>query len=548
MRGMGWAVRVLLSLALIAGADQALAQAAPQAPLSASPGRSGGEGGGNASDVTVKAATKENPILQTVVGQPSGPPKGGDPASRCLRLAWDDFSTTPDAPTQIIDVAIKPAAKGAPDTCIVNGYIAPQIAFRIWMPLTAWNSKYMQAGCGGRCGALIPTACEYQITRGYACLAADMGHRGTTYDNIWSVGDVDAQIDFGFRSTHVAAIIGKVITTHFYSKPPTYSYFVGASRGGGQALIEIQRFPTDFNGVVAGEPAMAMPGTVNSSEYGPWNAAAGILYTGNALAGHANLSPGDIRLLHKAVMARCDAIDGLKDGIIGDPRACPFKPSDIQCQGLKTSECLTAAEADVARRVYAAGLEPGSELGWIGAYVAEDGGPGRYIRRTANSYAYPYAWVFTDATNPDIRAFKAAGGKFILYNGWADEEAFPPHVVDYYETVERLMGGREQTQDFFRLFMIPGQAHIPGNVGAESTDYITALEAWVEQGKAPDVLTGHKLKYITQMMGPMYLPKDLEPSNYLYSRPIYPYPIQAKYSGKGDPDDAASFKPWTPSE
>jgi hypothetical protein len=521
---------LLASLAFTAWLSPTFAQTPPQAPLSASPGKSGGEGGGQGSNVTLQEATKQDPILKSSVGQPAAPPTGNDPASRCIRIAYSDQSTIKDAPSQIIDALVQPAATDRPAVCIVNGYIQSQVAFRIWLPLTTWNGKFMQTGCGGRCGAPLVGACEFQVTRGYACVASDLGHRGTTYDDLWAINNIPAQIDFGFRATHV------------YGRPAKYSYYVGASTGGRQGLVAVQRFPADYDGVIAGEPAMGTPGAAHTSASSPLQQATmGLFRNGVAL-----ITPADIRMVHRAVIARCDADDGLMDGIIGDPRTCAFKPRDLLCKGPKTSNCLTPDQVTAVASVYAAGPQPGSELGWIGAYVAEDSSRGRYVKRAAVTNTYPYSWVFDDATNPDIRAFKAAGGKFILYQGWADEAVFPLNPVNYYETVERLMGGRAETQNFFRFFIIPGESHIPGNVGAESLDYVVALENWVERGQAPDVLIGHKLKSIQQMMGPMYLNKDLRASNFLYSRPIYPYPIQARYVGQGDPDDASSFGPWNP--
>ena len=533
---------LLVSLAFTAPLSPSLAQTPAPAPLSAAPGKSGGEGGGQDANVTLREATKEDPILKTSVGQPAAPPTGNDPASRCIRLAYSDQSGIKDAPSQITDATVQPAATDKPAVCIVNGYIQSQIAFRIWLPLETWNGKFMQTGCGGRCGALLAGACEFQTTRGYACVASDLGHRSTTYDDLWAIDNIPAQIDFGFRATHVATLVGKVLTAEFYGKPPAHSYYVGASTGGRQGLVAVQRFPADYDGVIAGEPAMGTPGAPHGAASSPLQqATAGLFKNGAAL-----ISPADIRMVHKAVIARCDGDDGLKDGIISDPRTCAFKPQELRCKGPKTPDCLTPDQVAAVASVYVAGPQPGSELGWIGAYVAEDGSRGRYVKRAAVTNTYPYTWVFDDATNPDIRAFKAAGGKFILYQGWADEAVFPLNPVNYYETVERLMGGRAQTQDFFRFFIIPGQSHIPGNIGAESLDYVVALENWVEHEQAPDVLIGHKLKSIQQMMGPMYLRKDLAPSNFLYSRPIYPYPIQARYRGKGDPDDASSFGAWDP--
>jgi feruloyl esterase len=343
------------------------------------------------------------------------------------------------------------------------------------------------------------------------------------------------------------SIAGKYLTEHYYGKKPAHAYFVGASTGGAQGLREVQLFPLDFDGIVAGEGGPSR--FVKPSEGQEFS------FGGAALVGADGvplLSPDDIRMVHKAVIAKCGGDDGAKDGIIADPRACAFQPKDLLCKGPKTADCLTQQQADAVDRVYATGPQKGSEIAWIGAYVAEDGTRGRYLRPTPavepNS-SYAFDTLFGRAggpANPDLRGFKSVGGKMILYQGWADEVIDPIGPVEYYEELERTMGGRKETQDFFRLFMIPGQSHIPGGVGAESTDYIKMLEDWVENGKAPDVIVGHKLKWITQMMGPMLLEKDLQPANYLYSRPIYPYPIQARYRGKGDPDDAASFGPWDP--
>jgi pimeloyl-ACP methyl ester carboxylesterase len=533
-----------LALATAPAAAQAPPPApAPAQPLSASPGSSGGEGGGFGKDVTLKPATKEEPFLSTVVGQPSGPPQGDTPAARCLRLAWTDFSLLEHAPTQVINASVTPATAEAPDICVINGYVAPYTMFRIHLPLSTWNGKYMQVGCGGRCGALQPLQCEVQVRRGYACLASDLGHRGTTYDNLWAIDNIQGEMDFGFRSTHTAALAGKAITAKYYGKPAQYAYFVGASTGGRQALVAAQRFPEDFDGIVSGEPAMGMPGALRGE------GGIGIEYGKKLLVdGKPAITVEDIRMLHKAVMDRCDDDDGLKDGIITDPRVCDFQPSQIACRGDNSASCLSPAQVTAVAAAYGGGrgLQLGSELAWIGAYVAQDGTAGRYtLERNANKERSPYWFIFDDATNVDLRAFKASGGKFIFYTGWADEVINPLAPVTYYESVERVVGSRKETQDFFRFFAIPGQSHIPGNVGAESMNYVVALEDWVERGKAPDVLVGHKLKWITQMMGPMYLDKDLQPSNYLYSRPHYPYPIQARYRG-GDPDQASSFGPWDP--
>jgi feruloyl esterase len=545
------ALRIAIGLALLAPivvTGVARAQPAPSAPnkdapikeMSASPGASGGEGGGFGRDVSIRPATKEDPFLQTIVGQPSGEPTGSDPSSRCLRMAWKDYTSIPGAPVSIVDVAVKKMIDKNAAMCVINGYVAPQVGFRLLIPIDTWNGKYMQNGCGGQCGGLIAIPCEVQVTRGYSCLAADQGHHGTTYDSVWAIGNAPAQIDRAWRSTHVAAIAGKFLTEDYFGKPPVHAYYQGASTGGVQGLVEVQRFPMDFDGIISGEggPRRFYPPGVTP----PNNGGKRLLDNGKPI-----ILADEIRMIHKAVIDRCDAYDGLKDGIITDPLSCDFKPKSLLCAGPKTATCLTQKQVDALEAVYAdGGAAMGSELGWIGAFVAQDGTAGRYAKAPPavgpdNSFMEGYG-----PPNPDLSAFKARGGKFITYVGWWDETAAPLGQIEYYEKVERTMGGRAQTQDFARLFVIPGQSHIPGNIGAESIDYIGALEDWVEKGKAPDVLIGHKLKWISQMMGPMYLDKDLVPANYLYSRPQYPWPIVSRYKGKGDPDDAASFGPWDP--
>ena len=466
----------------------------------------------------------------------------GDAAAACSALVSTDFSMVPDAPSLVVSAEVKEVSSELPKHCLVNGQIAPTIGYRMWLPLTTWNGKFIQSGCGGRCGYILNEACEIALARGYACLAADLGHKGTMYDNLWAIDNVPGEIDFGFRGTHVANIIGRAVTQHFYHHEPNHAYYIGASTGGRQGLIEAQRFPSDFDGIIAGEPAMGTPGEEHSDVGGRLLAAVAALNVG----GKALLSPADILSLHEHAIARCDMDDNLKDGFISDPRRCDFDAVELQCAAAKVVGCLTTQQVEIARRLYASGPMPGSEKGWIGAYVSKDGGPGRYGPRYANPYRYPYDWIFNDATNPDLRAFATRGGKLIVYQGWADEATFPTNPVNYYETVERLMGSRDATQSFFRLFMIPGQSHIPVNGGAETVDYLSYLEAWVERNEAPDVLLAAKLKKHERFAGPVTYGMYLDPSNIAFTRPVYPYPVQARYL-RGDPNSAASLVPHTPS-
>ena len=463
----------------------------------------------------------------------------GDPAVACAALKDQDFSTLPDAPSLVVTATPRPATAEQPALCLVNGRIAPTIGFRMWLPLATWNGKFAQTGCGGRCGDILDDGCQIVVARGYACLAADMGHKGTFYDDLWAIDNVPGDIDFGFRSTHVAAIAGKALTEAFYGTKPRYSYYFGASTGGRQGLVAAQRFPEDYDGIVAGEPAMGTPGTVRP-ETGPK-----LRDSVNALnpGGKPILAQSEVLMVHAAAVKACDMDDNARDGFISNPQACGFKPAQLLCRGEKTNTCLTRDQVAALERVYSNGAMPGSEKGWIGAYIGPDGTAGRYLWRMKNTYKYPYAWIFHDATNPDLRAFKAQGGKLILYQGWADEATYPGNPVAYYETVERLMGGRGKTQDFFRLFMIPGQNHIPQvGGGAETVDYLSYLEAWVERGEAPDVLLAQRMKTLARFAGPVTYASYLTPENVVFSRPVYPYPARARYTGKGDVNNAENWR------
>ena len=466
----------------------------------------------------------------------------GDVATACGALVKHDFSAVPDAPSLVATAKVVPATADMVAHCLVDGRIAPTIGYRMWLPMATWNGKFVQSGCGGRCGWILNESCEIAMMRGYACIAADLGHTGTMYDNLWAIDNVSGEIDFGFRATHVTNITGRAVVAQFYGRAPKYTYYIGASTGGRQGLVEAQRFPQDFDGVIAGEPAMGTPGSPQP-EVGPklFEAVAAL-----ALNGTPIITPAQIMMLHEKAIASCDMDDNLKDGFISDPNRCAFTPQQLLCKGAASADCFSQPQIDAIKKVYAAGAMPGSEKGWIGAYVQKDGSMGRYGSKWANPYHYPYAWVYNDATNPDLRAFKSRGGKLILYQGWADEAVFPNNPVNYYETVQRLMGGRAQTQDFFRLFMIPGESHIPGNGGAETVDYLSYLEAWVERGQAPDVLEAAKMIKLAKFAGPVTYPEFLGRDNIDFSRPVYPYPVQARYKGNGDPKSADSFAPYLP--
>jgi hypothetical protein len=465
----------------------------------------------------------------------------------CKALAVADFTTVQDAPSQVADAHLREAEGGKAKACVVNGYTNPFIGWRIWLP-TEWNGKFVADGCGARCGARRDETCEAVALRGYACINADSGQKGPSFDTVWAIDNLQGQIDDGFRVTHVSALITRAVVEKYYGAKPRHAYYTGISRAGRQGLVEAQRFPEDFDGIVAGEPLMSH-GTAVGEPKSVILWATGILAPG----GKAVMGPAEIKTLHDAVLAQCDMDDGVKDGVVSDPLACKFDPGVLLCKAGANGSCLTQKQVDAVRALYAGqpgfhgmdlGLRllPGSEPYWIGPYISPDGKAGDRASPIAQAHL-PYLAAFADSSNADLRPFKAVGGKMILFQGWADELTTPEATLDYYRMVDRAMGGATGTRDFLRYFMIPGQNHVPGGSGAEVVDYLTALDNWVEKGQAPDMLIGYHLKDAHRFFGANIPLEDINNANILFTRPIYPYPQMARYNGSGDPNDWRSFDP-----
>lgn len=471
-----------------------------------------------------------------------------------------------DAPSHIVTGKSIPAKDGEPAHCLLEGYSAPNIGFELRLPAQDWNGKFFKVGCGGYCGFIASANCTTPLRKGYACLASDMGHKSTGLDAKWAYNNLQAEVDFGFRGTHIATLAGKALTRTFYGKAPARSYYMGASTGGRQGLMQAQRYPYDFDGIVAGV------GPIDETGDGMtimWNVLAMVDESGKP-----RFSNADMTLLHDAVLAKCDMDDGVKDGLMVNPRTCQFDVGSLQCSATKSPACFDAAQVAAVRKIYSGpvnskgqklfygGAMPGSELTWIQSYVVQDGG-GRYWAMMEDMFRFMAfvpdpgpTWSLRDfnwdedykrlgsmetlysATNPDLRKFRDTGAKLIMYQGWWDQAVFPEMFIDYYESVEKLMGGREATQDFLRLFMIPGAAHGGTNFGATTVDYIAYLEDWVENGKAPEKLLGYRLNEAER--GTARFPID--PAKVQYSRPHFPYPLQPRFTGKGDANDAANFK------
>jgi hypothetical protein len=506
-----------------------------------------------------------------------------DGTTRCNALAGMDFSRIPDALTQIIKSHLEQRSGDAPAYCEVSGYVAPSIDFLLRLPNEKWNGKFIELGCGGSCGTTEHIAgCADPLRRGYACIVSDGGHSSNGGDMKWAYNNPQAVVDYVVRASHVAVLAGKVLAEHFYGAPPKKSYFMGCSAGGLQALSEVQRFPWDFDGVIAGDPSMSV-----SQDWMNW------LWTTRTLVsehGERVLSQRDIETLHKAVVSKCDLNDGVKDGLIGDPRICSFDPEELSCAKTKAEGCFSSSQIDAVRKMYAGPTTKkgipigipfafkGSELTWIDPasnpseeepYLSEwfryylfqpNPGPSWTTKNFDFDRDYMRFGVaeLTEPVNSDLRRFRNGQGKLILYSGWNDTAASVGLTVDYYENAEKLMGGREATQKFFRLFVVPGMNHCSGGDGSFAIDYLSYLEDWVEKDEAPDKLVGSHITFGNLWDKAMQGDQDaalqlkklqqfpLDPAIVQFARPIYPYPLQTKYVGHGNPKDAANFAPVKP--
>ena len=480
------------------------------------------------------------------------------PQEQCAVLAKTNFSKVQDAPTQITKAALNDAGSRAP-FCRVEGYVSPQVRFEMHLPVGNWNGKFVETGCAAACGTImIDWLCPTLLKKGYACLASDMGHAGRIEDGLWAYNNLQAELDFGYRAAHVTAIAGKAISESFYKRMPDKSYFCGCSTGGREGMMEAQRFPWDFDGIIAGAPASNQAGIIMTRLW------AALALKGSE--GKSLLSEEDLQVVHKAVVAACDMNDGVRDGLIGDPRACHFEVDDLACKIGTRSQCLSSEQiaalrkiysgptTSAGKRIYADGaLMFGSELAFGEYYQAGhfSSFDTDFLKYMAFLPAEGPKWQISDlnfdrdykrfgmmdalyaANNPDLSAFKEHGGKLIVYQGWADAGAggVPPlKTVSYYETAERTMGGPAATHEFFRLFMLPGMRHCGGGEGASNVDYVNYLEDWVEKGRAPAVIVA----------------THNGPDGSKFTRPVYPYPIQTKYNGVGDPASAGSFGPAGP--
>ncbi len=462
-----------------------------------------------------------------------------------------------------------------PAFCRVGGIITPssdsEIHFEVWLPETGWNGKFRGTGNGGFAGSINYGEMAAAVRDGYATASTDTGHRANGIDADWALGHPEKIKDFGYRAIHEMTVKAKGVIQAFYGDAPKKSYFSSCSNGGRQALMEAQRFPDDYDGIVAGAPANYWTHLLIANFYASAKP---------MLENPASYLPKEkIPALANAVLAACDAADGLKDGIVSDPTACHFDPAVIVCKGPETESCLTPLQAATVRRAYDGarngdgkliypGYEPGGEEGgggwqnWItgtkpgtAAGVLFSEGFQRNMVFNDSTWTYAKTNMATaldaadtkmaatlNATEANLGAFQARGGKLILYHGWSDSGIPPRNAIYYYDDVVKAMGG-DTVSGFLRLYMAPGMQHCAGGPGPNyfgqfavlkpgdaQHDVFTALVDWVENGSAPGAIVA--TKYV----------KDDPAMGAEMTRPVCVYPEAARYDGSGDWKKAESFR------
>lgn len=460
--------------------------------------------------------------------------------------------------------------------CKVAGVIGTETNFELLLPDT-WNGKFVMGGGGGFVGSIVNWSLIYgSLQAGYATVGTDTGHQANSLDASWALNNLERIVSFGHQAVHRTAVTARALTSAYYGQDASRNYFIGCSRGGGQALMEAQRYPEDFDGIVAGAPAYHW-----TNELGARNAWVNqAMYPDPNDLSVAVIGPEAQQLIGKAVLKQCDILDGLEDGILNNPLQCNFDVSSLACDSGKTNSCLSDQEVAAAKRIYHdlrdqegrifPGMPPGGELspgGWTmwftgGLDLQQDVGDFQEGVRTESDFPDPVTpnahfafgngvmkylifhdpdWNYADysfenfrsdvakvaptlnATNPDLSAFRQRGGKLLMHAGWSDMALSPLGTIEYYEQV--LKHDPRAAQDV-RLIMMPGVDHCAGGSGPSWVNFLDEIDKWVETGDAPEQLTAHWLNAQRQPDG---------------SRPVCAYPKTVKYKGAGDPRDAASF-------
>lgn len=460
----------------------------------------------------------------------------------------------------------QPAIPAAAAFCRVKAVLTPNaqssIKVEVWLPeRAAWNGKLLGAGNGGFGSNMTVPALTMRggIAQGYASVGSDLGHHALNdVDGSWALNQPEKIIDYGHRANHLASIAAKTVLASYYAAPLSASYFHGCSDGGREALMEAQRYPQDYDAIIAGAPASPWTRLVTS-------------FAADHLAVFADpaseLKPESLKLLQSASLAMCDKIDGLEDGLIDDPRACKFDPGALLCGPGVATACLTQPQAEAARKLYTGakdssgkpffpGYAPGAEAIsgtwelWLTTDKAQHGKfATEYFRYLVHNDP---AWTLAkfnlekdyeaarqrtraqlDADNPDLSAFIGRGGKLILYHGWQDAAIAPENTINYYEAVRAK--NPAQAASSVRLFMVPGMSHCLAGPGPNAFDVLGALDKWRSGGPAPEQMTA--TKFDNDIFGYLGLPAKAQ-----RTRPICAYPKVARWTGLASTDDAANFR------
>jgi feruloyl esterase len=496
----------------------------------------------------------------------------GDAAS-CAALAGKTIA--PDTIIQSADYLAEGRMVGATKVtvpfCRIIGVATPvadsHIGFEVWLPpASQWNGKFRGEGSGGSAGAISPGPMRDALMMGYATMSTDNGHldgQGGGYGLSWAYKHPEKMIDWAWRALHLSTIAGKKTVAAFYGKPSSKNYFISCSAGSHHAIMEATRFPSDYDGMVGGAA--------------PWKWTALMLgHTWNsmpAMKDPSALTAESVAILNRGMIKACDKLDGLEDGVIADPRRCTVDPVQFQCSETSKSECLTQVQVEAARHIYAGakkfdgtvlmpGQVRGSEAGWFSqSGGATPGGSSWDFWRQAVFQDPDFRNVNFDfdkdteralktkvgnATLPevydqkvDLDRFRIRGGKFIFFQGWADPVITPMMDVDFFHRVAARYG-QEKTDDFFRFFPLagmahcsggPGFSHIGGATGAplkedDDHDMVRALDTWVTKNQPPSLFIGAHINEAKQVTA---------------TRPICRYPLEARYTGRGDSSRAENF-------
>jgi len=463
--------------------------------------------------------------------------------------------------------------KNVPAFCRVVAVAKPgadsEIRLEVWLPLAGWNGKLQGIGNGGFAGLIDFMQMGTAVRQGYAATATNDGHEGSPIDASWALGHPEKVIDFGHRGIHEMTRVAKEVVQAFYGKPAQRAYFAGCSDGGREALMEAQRYPADYDGILAGAPANYWTALLST---------AAVDTQALTLDAASFIPQTKVPAISAAVLKACDELDGVRDGILNDPRQCHFDPKTIQCKaGEDTDQCLTAPQAAALKKIYAGphdakghevfpGFLPGGEDGqggwglWIfGPAPAKSliafFGLGYFSNMVYEKPDWDYKTFSLEeglklanektasalnATDADLKPFAARGGKLILYHGWNDPAISAINTVNYYQSIVAKLG-QSDADSFVRLYMVPGMQHCDGGPGADSFGQVgrlttddpqhsvdAALEQWVEKGVAPSTIIASKSAADDKQHPKM-------------TRPLCVYPQAAKYKGSGDTNDAANF-------